>query len=160
MSFTIRKVGDEWCAFHPGGREVARARTKELLASYVDSLNSVQAVIDTLVSGVSDTGKATVNLGTATVTVDYTQEPLVFAKISYRTRARSTGAATASGRLTTKGQWGAMCVSHGTTVGPFSSGTEAEKLTSKPQEWCSDCSNIFDGVLPKVPKDAELDELL
>lgn len=79
-------------------------------------------------------------------------------KISYRTRARSTGASTASGR-TTDGGWGAICLSHGDTASA-DSGTAAEKLTSKPQEWCSDCGNIFDGVLPKVAKNAELDDLI
>lgn len=81
-----------------------------------------------------------------------------FAKISYRTRARSTGAATASGRTTDNG-WAAMCVSHGTMV-TADAGMAAEKLTSKPEEWCGECGRIKAGELPKVAKNAELDDLL
>lgn len=155
MTFTVRKVGAEWCAFHPGGREVARSHTKELLQGYIDSLNTVGDHI----ARISGTTEAEATSTAAAVVAAYTEEAAVtLDKITYRTRARSTGAMTASGR-SGKG-WGAMCVSHGHVVSA-EGGTAAEKMTSKPQEWCPTCAEIAGGGLPKLPKpSAELEELL
>lgn len=76
-------------------------------------------------------------------------------KISYRTRTRSTGASTASGRREDK-SWGAYCFSHDTGT-DASSGLDAEKKATKPQDWCADCGLIADGLAPKAPK---LEDLL
>lgn len=143
MNLTIRKVGPEWCAFHPSGREVARSRTKEWLDSYV-----------------ADLGKDTTPSRPARKPPTTHQETAMPAipKLSYRTRARSTGAAMATGRTEDK-KWHALCLSHGYSI-PADSGSAAEKQLQQAPEWCPECSLIDMGAKPKVAKNAELDELL
>lgn len=136
---TVRKVGPEWCAFHPSGREVARSRSKELLDSYV-----------------ADTGSAPPRKTPAPINQE-TNMPAI-AKLSYRTRSRSTGAAMATGRSEDK-KWHALCLSHGYSI-PADSGSAAEKQLQLAPEWCAQCAVIDRGNAPKVPKNAELDELL
>lgn len=83
---------------------------------------------------------------------------MTLAKVSYKTRTRSTGASTASGRTADNG-WAAVCYSHGTSTSA-SSGLEAEKKATKPEGWCGDCNMIVMGEMPKVKRNAELEELL
>lgn len=139
---TITKVGPEWCAFHASGREVARSRSKELLDSYVADLGK-------------DTTPAPPRPKPAPN--QETDMPAI-PKLSYRTRSRSTGAAMATGRAEDK-QWHALCLSHGHST-PAESGSAAEKLLQLAPEWCSECARIKAGELPKVAKNAELDDLL
>lgn len=32
---TIKKIGKEWCAFHPNGREIVRSEDKSLFDEYL-----------------------------------------------------------------------------------------------------------------------------
>lgn len=32
---TIKKIGKEWCAFHPNGRELVRSEDRKLLDEYL-----------------------------------------------------------------------------------------------------------------------------
>lgn len=68
-------------------------------------------------------------------------------RITYTTRARSTGATCSAGRTETG--WGAACTSHGTTA-TARSRTAAEYAVSRPQEWCPACAAIAQGDAPKL----------
>lgn len=156
--FTVRQVGAEWCAFHPGGREIARSHSKELLSAYIDSLNFVEQAIaritgdgvDQGVSGSEPVRDGVPEVHRASPGAGAEGAAVTLAKVSYKTRTRSTGASTASGRLADK-SWAAVCYSHGAST-PASAGLDAEKKATKPEDWCADCGLIADGLLPKVPK--------
>lgn len=172
--FDIRKVGDEWCAFHPSGREVARSPKKELLHDYINSLNAIDVAISVIVGGVSvpegaggvHTGSPGGDVGSRDVPPANTgsQGPqgaggaALITKVSYKTRPRKTGATTATGRDANK-QWWAVCFTHDAST-KASSGWDAEKRAVNPETFCGDCARIVAGELPKVPRNKELEELL
>lgn len=62
--------------------------------------------------------------------------------------ARSTGATTLARK--DGDQWRVLCLNHGAMTQPTASRTEAWKLASHPQDWCSTCENIAKGEADKV----------
>lgn len=132
MSLDIRKVGNEWCFFHPSGREVARSTDRALLDSYVADLQSPpppQAKPEPRAAAPAP--------------------GLPLTSVTYTTRARSTGATTSAGR--TESGWGSHCLNHGTLAG-WENRTVAETQVSRPQEWCPGCVPIAAGDEPKILK--------
>ncbi len=152
-------------AFLPNGMPIAHSKSKELLDEYLAecvSLNTSSRAEPGVAGGVLASGHDVPGAGAlggsearASQGAPAAGAPLT--KISYTTRSRKTGATLSSGR--TADGWGVLCASHG-SLAPAPSGTEAEKMLQRVDEWCDGCAPIARGEESKIKKDALLEELL
>lgn len=139
MKLDVRKVGKEWCAFHPNGTEVARSHDRALLDGYLRDLGSPSA---------PEPAPSPVERTSGLLTHTYT------------TRARSTGATCSSGPTATG--FGTMCLNHG-TLAAHKSKTGADRSARTPEVWCPSCAEIARGDAPKLTvkiNPNELEDLL
>lgn len=145
MKLDVRKVGKEWCAFHPSGVEVARSHDRALLDSYLSDLS------------------ATPQPARAPEPAPRPSERtsgLPLTAHTYTCRARSTGATCSSGP--TASGFGTMCLNHG-TLAPHKSKTGADRAARVPEDWCPSCAEIAAGAEPKLTvkiNPADLEDLL
>lgn len=144
MKLDVRKVGKEWCAFHPNGTEVARSHDRALLDGYLSDLDSSpRARAPEPAPSPSERASG-----------------LPLTAHTYTCRARSTGATCSSGP--TASGFGTHCLNHG-TLAPHKSKTGADRSARVPEDWCEPCSAIAQGTEPKITvkiNPTELEDLL
>lgn len=149
------------------GIPIAHSQSKELLSEYIaecfagerdmpvpERPRGIQSGSGDRNVGARNVSKADSSGTTPAVAVN----GLALVKVSYNTRARTTGAMINTGK-TADGTWATLCVSHGSAT-RATSGRDAEQKIKVIEEWCTGCAPIVLGLEPKIKKDALLEDLL